>query len=128
MSGEFFASACTGFRQSIMNRRHLLQIGSLGLLGLHLPGFLRAPERGHGSRARAKSVIFLHQYGGPSPVDTFDMKPATPDAIRGEFKPIATTAPGISVSEKLPRTATVMDNVSLKHKTEYEMKNHNSAG
>jgi hypothetical protein len=111
-----------------MNRRHLLQIGGLGLLGLHLSGFLRAAERGNGSKARAKSVIFLHQYGGPSHVDTFDMKPAAPDAIRGEFKPSATSAPGIYVSEKLPRTATIMDKVTLIRSLHHEMKNHNSAG
>lgn len=128
MSSELFASACAGFRQSNMNRRHLLQIGGLGLLGLHLSGFLRAAERGNGSKARAKSVIFLHQYGGPSHVDTFDMKPAAPDAIRGEFKPSATSAPGIYVSEKLPRTATIMDKVTLIRSLHHEMKNHNSAG
>jgi hypothetical protein len=97
-------------------------------LGLHLPGFLRAAERSATRKARAKSVIFLHQYGGPSHLDSFDMKPAAPDAIRGEFKPIDTSAPGIQISERLPRTATVMDKVTLIRGIRHEMKNHNSAG
>ena len=59
-----------------------------GIAGLDLPRLLRAAEAA-GLRARAKPVIFLHQWGGPSHIDTFDMKPDAPDDIRGEFKPIA---------------------------------------
>ncbi len=92
---------------SRITRRRLLQVGGLGLLGLSLPALLRA-EHG-GRKARAKSVIFLHQYGGPSHHDTFDMKPAAPDAIRGEFKPIATRTPGIQICEVFPRLASHMD-------------------
>jgi hypothetical protein len=109
-------------------RRHLLKVGGLGLLGLHLPGLLRAAERGGNRKARAKAVIFLHQFGGPSCHDTFDMKPAAPDAVRGEFKPIASSLPGLSVCERLPRTARVMDKVTLVRGVRHEMKNHNSAG
>jgi hypothetical protein len=122
------SSACVGFSGKAITRRHALKIGGLGVLGLHLPGFLRASERGAAHKARAKSVIFLHQYGGPSHHDTFDMKPAAPEAVRGEFKPIATSAPGIFISERLPRTATVMDRVTLIRGLHHEMKNHNSAG
>jgi hypothetical protein len=110
-----------------ITRRRLLQVGGLGLLGLNLPGLLRAAEGGR-RRARARSVIFLHQYGGPSCHDTFDMKPTAPEAVRGELKPIATSLPGVSVCELLPCTARVMDKVTLVRGVHHAMKNHNSAG
>ena len=117
-------SACLGFQHSPISRRRLLQVGGLGLLGLSLPRLAHAANRG----ARAGSVIFLHQFGGPSCQDTFDMKPDAPDAIRGEFRPIASRAPGVHVCERLPRIAGVMDKVTLIRSLRHEMKNHNSAG
>jgi hypothetical protein len=110
-----------------ITRRRLLQVGGLGLLGLNLPGLLRAAEGGR-RKARARSVIFLHQYGGPSCHDSFDMKPGAPDAVRGELKPIASRLPGVPVCELLPRTARVMDKVTLVRGVHHTMKNHNSAG
>jgi uncharacterized protein (DUF1501 family) len=112
----------------LLSRRKLLQVGGLGLLGLHLPGVLQAAERSRGHKARAKSVIFLHQWGGPTHHDTFDVKPAAPEAIRGEFKPIATKVPGLQISERLPAMARVMDKVTLVRTLHHTMKNHNSAG
>jgi hypothetical protein len=111
---------------SRLTRRRLLQIGGTGLFGLSLPGLLAA-ERKSGRKARARAVIFLHQFGGPSQTDTFDMKPNAPDIIRGEFKPIATRVPGIQVCELLTRTAQVMDRVCVVRSMRHEMKNHNSA-
>ena len=61
--------------------------------------------------------------GGPSQLDTWDMKPDAPPEIRGEFRPIATTVPGIRICELLPRTARIMDKWSivrsLQHPAEY---------
>jgi Protein of unknown function (DUF1501) len=122
------ASACTDFARTRLTRRSLLRVGGLGFLGLSLPGLLRAAEHGGKTKGRAKSVIFLHQYGGPSHHDTFDMKPNAPDSIRGEFKPIATKVPGLNVCERLPRMAAVMDKVTVLRSLRHEMKNHNSAG
>jgi hypothetical protein len=110
-----------------ITRRRLLQVGGLGLLGLNLPALLRAAEGGR-RKARARSVIFLHQYGGPSCHDTFDMKPAAPEAVRGELKPVASRLSGVPVCELLPRTARVMDKVTLVRSVHHTMKNHNSAG
>jgi hypothetical protein len=110
-----------------MSRRHALRVGGLGLLGLSLPRLVRSSEGVAGPRARAKSIIFLHQFGGPSQFETFDMKPDAPDGIRGDFKPIASTAPGVLVCERLPRMAKVMDKVTLVRGVRHEMKNHNSA-
>ena len=111
-------------KPSHLTRRRLLQVGGLGLLGLSPPRLAQASGRG----ARAKSVIFLHQFGGPSCQDTFDMKPDAPEAIRGEFKPIASSAPGIQVCDRLPNVARIMDKVTLIRSLHHEMKNHNSAG
>ncbi len=119
-------SACRDFRSATFPRRSLLQVGGLGLLGLNMPRLLRA-EGKKGPPARAKSVIFLYQFGGPSHLDTFDPKPDAPDGIRGPYRAISTSAPGIEICEKLPRTATVMDRVSLLRSMHHPMKNHNSA-
>ena len=110
-----------------LSRRRLLSIGGLGLLGLNLPRLFAGEERKPAIKARAKSVIFLYQFGGPSHVDMFDMKPGAPEQIRGPHKPIASNVPGIEVSERLPRVARVMDKVTLVRSVHHPMKNHNSA-
>jgi hypothetical protein len=120
-------SHCRDFGRTALSRRTLLRVGGLGLLGLSLPA-VRAAESSKRGKARANAVIFLHQWGGPSHHDTFDMKPNAPDAVRGEFKPIASKVPGLPVCERLPRVASVMDKVTVVRTLRHEMKNHNSAG
>ena len=134
-------SACPGFNALRHSRRHALKVGGLGLLGLSMPKLLQAaalqspksPIQNPQSKilnpkSRAKSVIFLFQYGGPSHVDMFDMKPNAPEGIRGPYKPISSKADGIQVCERLPKTAKVMDKVTLIRSMTHTMKNHNSAG
>ena len=92
------------------SRRQLLQVGGIGMLGLGLPGLLRAEEHRASLRTLAPTadaciLVFLN--GGPSQLDMWDMKPEAPEAIRGEFKPIATKLPGLVVSEHLPRFSQV---------------------
>ncbi len=118
---------CAEFRQSRLGRRDLLRIGGLGMLGLSLPGLLRAEGQTH-RKARARSVILLHQYGGPSQTDTFDMKPEAPAEIRGEYKPIQTNAPGIFICDQLPAMARVANKLTVVRSVYHSMKNHNSAG
>lgn len=121
---------CSDYRHSVIPRRRALQIGGAGLLGLNMPRLLAATEKQPAAaapRARAKSVIFLYQFGGPSHLETFDMKPAAPAGIRGLFNPIRSVAPGIDVCEHLPRMAGVMDKVCLVRGMHHDMKNHNSA-
>src|SRR5262245_57707521 len=125
MTGSF---ACSNFRASSCNRRTLLRAGGAGLLGLCLTNAAPAFGENNGRKARAKSIILLHQFGGPSHIDTLDMKPAAPEAIRGEFRPIATRAPGIVVCDRLPRVAQVADKFTLVRGVYHTMKNHNSAG
>jgi hypothetical protein len=70
-------------------------------------------------------VILLDLFGGPSHLDTFDLKPAAPREIRGEFNPIATTLPGVQVCEHLPRVARWMHRVSLIRTLSHRYNSHN---
>src|SRR4051812_41504738 len=121
--------ACQGFEASAWSRRDLLKVGGLGLLGLTLPRLLQAEAKrsGPAPKPRARSVIFLYQFGGPSHIDMFDMKPDAPEAYRGLHKPVSTKADGIAISERLPRLARVMDKVTLIRSMHHTMKNHNPA-
>jgi hypothetical protein len=112
-------------------RRTLLRVGGAGLLGLTLPNLLRAAEAKKDTGAikpRAKRVIFLFQWGGPSHIDMFDRKDNAQDDIRGPLKSIASSCPEIQVCDKLPETAKRMHQVSLIRTMTHTMKNHNSAG
>jgi hypothetical protein len=126
--------ACEGFHAARPSRRAILRVGGMGLLGLTMPRMLKASaEQAWASGSlktvapRAKSVIFLYQFGGPSHIDMFDMKPNAPQAIRSPHKPISSSVDGIQVSEHLPRVAKIMDKVTLIRSMTHTMKNHNSA-
>lgn len=108
-------------------RRTLLSTGGAGLLGLTMPRILAAQERQPARPAKAKSVVFLYQFGGPSHVDTFDMKPEAPDGVRSKLGQISTSVPGLPICDLLPETAKVMDKVTLVRTVYHNMKNHNSA-
>ena len=119
---------CADYRATgRLNRRSLLRVGTAGIAGLTLPRLLHASDAGRAKAGPAKSIIFLHQFGGPSHLDTFDLKPDAPSGIRGEFNPIPTSVPGVSITEHLPRFAKVMDRVALVRSVHHGMKNHNSA-
>lgn len=98
-----------------MNRRRCIEIGSLGAFGLGLSQLLRNESLAAGRtgvaapRTSKKSVILIWQHGGPSQLDTFDMKPLAPAEVRGPFQPISSTLPGLDVSELCPEQAKVMD-------------------
>jgi hypothetical protein len=94
-----------------VTRRQLLQVGGIGLLGLGLPDLLRA-ERSPSSPSRRRSersCIFIVQYGGASHIDSLDPKPTAPEDMRGPYRPIATTVPGLRIGELLPRLAGLAD-------------------
>jgi len=101
--------------QQILNRRQLLQVGGIGMLGLGLPELLsaRAPTPGHERRASEKSCIFVVQYGGASHIDSWDLKPEAPEDIRGPYRPIATSVPGMQICELQPRLARIADRFCL---------------
>jgi hypothetical protein len=103
---------CAGFLRQQPSRREALRAGALTLSGLGLPGLLRSRALAAGNEAprsdgfgRAKSCILIFQWGGPSQLDTWDLKPDAPAEIRGEFKPIATRTPGVFLSEHFPLLA-----------------------
>ena len=110
---------------SVVTRRDLLHTGGAASLGLGLAGTAdAAPE----SRPpQIKSCILIFYYGGPSHLDTFDMKPEAPAEIRGEFQPIATSVPGLQIGEHLPHTARVMHKVAVVHGIQHQMRGHDSA-
>src|SRR5438477_3576625 len=95
-----------------ISRRNFLRIGALGLGGLALPQLLRA-EAQSGVRRSHKAVIMIFLPGGPSHQDIFDLKMDAPSEIRGEFKPISTSVPGIQICEHLPQVARLMDKLVL---------------
>ncbi|QEH37303.1 hypothetical protein OJF2_58930 [Aquisphaera giovannonii] len=101
---------------SDLRRRDLLKAGALGFLGLGLGDWLRLRSLAgtpSSATAPARNCILIWLAGGPSHIDTFDPKPGAPADVRGEFKPIATSVPGLQVSEIFPELAKVMDRVTL---------------
>ncbi len=120
-------TACSDFRETFRpSRRLLLKAGTAGFCGLNLPTLLRQARAGM-IAPKAKHVLFLHQFGGPSHIDTFDMKPGAPDGIRGEFKPIASRQPGLTLTEHLPYFAKVLGRFAQVRSVHHRMKNHNPA-
>src|SRR3569623_3653534 len=99
----------TRSRGGRISRRDALYAGALALGGLSLADVLRFQARGESASPRGKSVIMIWLRGGPSHIDSYDMKPAAPPAIRGEFQPISTYVPGIEFCEYMPKQAAIMD-------------------
>ncbi len=101
-------------RSGGLQRRSFLQAGALGLGGLTLADVLRHEAQADGHRrGQAKSVIYIVLSGGPSHIDMYDPKPDAPSEYRGPFRPIATSLPGVHVSELLPLQAKEMHRLAL---------------
>ena len=105
---------CDGVR-----RRDFLKVGALGG-GLSLASYLRMAEAGEvkaanglGGGGKATNAIFINLGGGPTHMDTFDLKPDAPAEFRGEFNPIDTNAPGVRICEHLPKLAQCADKFAL---------------
>ncbi len=99
-----------------ISRRRFLQAGGIGALMLGSPGMVAAAvenNRSLGGGAAEKSCIFILLCGGPSHLDTWDLKPEAPDGIRGPYRPIATAVPGMRISELAPRVARLARHFSL---------------
>ena len=99
---------CDGLR-----RRDFLHAGSLSFLGLGLPQFFGLKALGAVDAQKDTNCIMLFLVGGPSQLDTWDMKPNAPAEIRGPYKPIKTNVPGIEISENFPRMAKHADKFAL---------------
>jgi hypothetical protein len=116
------AQTCDG-----TTRREVLRAGGLSLFGsMTLPRLLQAHDHlPEGSSAPARSIILLNLFGGPSHLDMFDMKPDAPAEVRGEFRPIATSLPGVQVCEHMPRTAQRMHMATLIRSVSHGYNSHN---
>ncbi|MBL8792839.1 MAG: DUF1501 domain-containing protein, partial [Planctomycetia bacterium] len=110
-----------------LSRRRFLQVGALSTVGLSLPQLLEAEARAASPKRRVKSCIFIFLYGGPSQLDTFDMKPDAPLEIRGEFKPIQTSVAGTHIVEHLPKTAQLAQHFSIVRTLYHNKRNHQPA-
>jgi len=140
----------TAAAAAALTRRGAIRVGAVGLGGLTLPGLLRLLDRdaraaspasakppgaeaglkaGGASRpaGRAKSVIVLFLSGGPSHLDTWDMKPGAPEAIRGTFRPVATAVPGLAVCEHLPGMARLAGKYSVVRSVHHPQADHPAA-
>ncbi|MEX2140535.1 MAG: DUF1501 domain-containing protein [Pirellulales bacterium] len=108
-------------------RRNFLQVGTAALFGLSFSDLLAARSlggEGSSDTAAARNCIFVWLAGGPATIDMWDMKPEAPSGIRGEFRPIATAVPGISVCEHLPEMVKVMDRCTLVRSVSHTLADH----
>ncbi len=117
-------AGCLTVTDEVLKRRHFLKVGSLSLLGISLPHYLKfksvmaAAGTDVDQRAKAQACIMVWLEGGPSHVDTWDPKP------NSSFQPISTNVPGIQISELLPQVATHMDKLALIRSVHTEENNH----
>lgn len=112
----------------VLPRRQLLSVGSLGALSL--PTLLQAcAAKAEASTvlSKAKSCVLLYMDGGPSHIDLLDMKPQAPAEIRGPYAPIATSVPGILVSELMPRVAQQMHHLLQIRSVQHDQMVHDPA-
>jgi hypothetical protein len=112
-----------------ISRRDVLQAGAIGLCGLTLPRLIYADSLNAAKRrvTRADSCILIFLNGGPSHLDMWDMKPEAPAEIRGEFKPIVTTLPGVQFGEHLPRLSRWMHECTLIRSVHHSVNNSHAA-
>ena len=108
------------------NRRDFVRSGLVGLSALGLADLLRLQSQGAPS-APQRSMILLWLWGGPSHMETFDLKPDAPSEYRGEFRPIPTNVPGIEISEHLPLLAKLADKFALVRSLHHDSPGHVSA-
>jgi hypothetical protein len=112
-----------------VTRREAMTVGASAALGgfCNLPSLLAIEDRQGAKRpGKAKSVVVLYLHGGAPTQDMFDLKPAAPVEVRGEFKPVATTVPGVRVCEHLPRTARWMHRCAVVRSVHHHAGCHNT--
>lgn len=96
-----------------ITRRDCLRFAGSSLFGLGLTDLVRVQVGANDKKPRARSCILLWLDGGPSHLETFDLKPGAPAEVRGPFQPIQTNVPGIEISELLPRTAEITNHLAI---------------
>src|SRR5438132_9050411 len=124
--GDHRVRLCEG-----MTRRQWLRVGGLGAAGLVLPDLLRGraavPAAESASFGRAKACILCFLFGAPAQQDTWDLKPDAPAEFRGEFRPIATSVPGLQICEHLPLLARRAHRLALIRSMTHDDVDHTSA-
>jgi hypothetical protein len=126
------ATGCRSFQNvCAASRREFLRAGGLSLFGLGLPRLLQAQGLSSGTPSgtfgRARACILLFMWGGPAQQETWDLKPDAPAEVRGEFRPIATSVPGISISEHFPALARHAHRLALVRSVHHADVNHTTA-
>src|SRR5713226_3118174 len=115
-------------RHDTVTRRQFFGAAGLAGLGLGLvPDSASAIRPVTTTGKRIRSCILIFYYGGPSHLDTMDPKPDAPAEVRGEYRSIATSVPGLRVCEHLPRMSQLMHKVAVVRSMHHPMRNHNSA-
>jgi hypothetical protein len=104
----------------------VLRVGGAGLFGANFPLVQAAETAGQTHHARAKSVIFVFLFGGPSQLETFDMKPDAPSGIRGPFQPVPSRTPGLLICEHLPHLAAMSDRFAVVRTMSHKQNDHNA--
>ena len=129
-------NGCSNFHRTSVIRRELLRLGGVPLLGLSLPRLLNGITRESETTAsnpsppsfgRAKRCILLFMWGGPSQLETWDLKPEAPREVRGEFRPIQTKVPGIQIGEHFPRLASRTDKLCIVRSMTHSDVNHTTS-
>ena len=105
------------------SRREFLRVGGLTVGGLSLPALLQAQP---GRRRRARSCLLIFMVGGPSHLELWDLKPDAPLEVRGEFRPIRSSVPGLTVGELLPLTSRVMHHFAQVRSVRHGVNDHNA--
>jgi hypothetical protein len=103
----------------------MLQVGAASVMGLTMPRLLSAESQSLPATADALIIIFLN--GGPSHLDMWDLKPNAPAEVRGEFKPIPTSLPGVQFGEHLPRLARLMHHATMIRSAHHSVNNAHAA-
>jgi hypothetical protein len=103
-------------------RASLTGFSALGISDLIRLGAASAGTPGPGEVGPSMIVVWL--WGGPSHMETFDLKPEAPEAYRGLFRPIATSVPGLEICEKLPRLATLADKLAIIRSISHDSPGH----
>jgi hypothetical protein len=108
------------------SRREFLRVGGLTLGGLSLPRLLASDGRQPERRRKAKSCLLIFMEGGPSHLELWDLKPGAPAEVRGEFKPIRSSLPGVTVGELLPRLSRHMHHFAQVRSVRHAVNDHNA--
>lgn len=119
-------------QNSQSGRRDILRAGSVGLLGMSMPRLFEgrtaaAETLETAPPVRAKACILLFMWGGPAHQDTWDLKPDAPAEVRGEFKPISTSVPGIHICEHFPKLAQRADRLAIIRSMTHSDVNHTTS-